>query len=157
MRRPRRGSRNGRRSGSVLCLLYPRAKRGEYVSKELRKVTERGNYGSGLRRTCSFIRFLLAPVPTFMILLANSTPIVCELSVRHSSLIKRCSRHDPRNISELFLASPTVPDVQYIMVHSLSATAWAEQYDFGEVVVHGTQLLHLRQPLFERVHLIIWS
>ena len=47
-----------------------------------------------LRRTCSLIRFRLAPVPTLMILLANSTPIVCDESVRHSFFTKRCNKHD---------------------------------------------------------------
>lgn len=47
-----------------------------------------------MRRTCSLIRFRLAPVPTLMILLANSTPIVCDESVRHSFFTKRCNKHD---------------------------------------------------------------
>lgn len=44
--------------------------------------------------TCSFIRFRRAPVPTFIILLENSTPMVWDERTRHSFLMKRCSRQD---------------------------------------------------------------
>lgn len=44
--------------------------------------------------TCSFILFLLAPVPTLMILVANSTPMVCDERTLHSFLTKRCSKQD---------------------------------------------------------------
>lgn len=44
--------------------------------------------------TCNFIRFRRAPVPTLMILVANSTPIVCDDSTLHSFFTKRCSKHD---------------------------------------------------------------
>lgn len=57
--------------------------------------------------TCSFIRFLRAPVPTLMILVANSTPMVCEDKTLHSLLTKRCSRHDlpvPLGPSNMILA-----------------------------------------------------
>lgn len=58
--------------------------------------------------TCSFIRFLLAPVPTLMILVANSTPMVCDESTLHSFLTKRCSKQDlvsrdKAQISEMLL------------------------------------------------------
>lgn len=57
-----------------------------------------GRGGEARRRglTCSFIRFLLAPVPTLMILVANSTPMVCEDSTLHSFFTKRCSKQDLR-------------------------------------------------------------
>lgn len=44
--------------------------------------------------TCNFILFLLEPVPTLMILLANSTPMVCDERTRHSFLTKRCNMQD---------------------------------------------------------------
>lgn len=40
------------------------------------------------------MRFRRAPVPTLMILLANSTPIVWEERTRHSDLTKRWRRQD---------------------------------------------------------------
>lgn len=40
------------------------------------------------------MRFRRDPVPTLMILLANSTPIVWDDKTRHSFLTKRCSRQD---------------------------------------------------------------
>jgi hypothetical protein len=45
-------------------------------------------------QSCSFIRFRRAPVPTLMILLANSTPMVCDERTRHSLLTNRWRRHD---------------------------------------------------------------
>ena len=51
-------------------------------------------FGRVEARTCSFIRFLRAPVPTLIILLANSTPMVCEDKTRHSFLTKRCNMQD---------------------------------------------------------------
>ena len=50
--------------------------------------------GNEAVRTCSFMRFLRAPVPTLMILLENSTPIVWEESTRHSFFTKRWRRQD---------------------------------------------------------------
>lgn len=95
----RRGSRIGRRSGNVRYQRYPRAGWRETVSvgigsclrrKESKEASRSGR--SGL--TCNFIRFLLAPVPTLMILVANSTPMVWEERTLHSFFTKRCSKQD---------------------------------------------------------------
>src|SRR5262249_48947768 len=51
-------------------------------------------FGRAEARTCSFIRFLRGPLPTLIILLANSTPMVCEDKTRHSFLTKRCNMQD---------------------------------------------------------------
>lgn len=51
-----------------------------------------------VRRTWSLMRFRRAPVPTFMILLANSTPMVCDDKTLHSLLTKRCKRQDLREM-----------------------------------------------------------
>ena len=55
--------------------------------------------------TWSFIRFRRAPVPTLMILLANSTPMVCDERTLHSFFTKRCNMHD---LFE-FMYQPDVP------------------------------------------------
>lgn len=48
-----------------------------------------GRRDEGVGYTWSFIRFRLAPLPTLMILVANSTPMVCDDSTLHSFFTNR--------------------------------------------------------------------
>jgi len=86
----------------------------------------------GGRLTWSFIRFRRAPVPTLMILLANSTPIVCDERTRHSFLMKRCKRQDLRG----GLVSGRLVNRLRAGLNSLSCPAWSEQNDLCQVIVH---------------------
>lgn len=124
-----------------------------------------GGVGCGL--TCSFIRFLLAPVPTLMILVANSTPMVCDERTLHSFLTKRCSKQDlelrgKAQISQGLLygerlrccllqavfevgcnpAGGSFRGLRCRWHHSLARPARSKQYDLGQIVVHTTQLLN---------------
>lgn len=70
--------------------------------------------------TCSFIRFLLAPVPTLMILVANSTPMVCEDKTLHSLFTNRCSKQD---LSEgVSYQSMSGPSISRIIVDGLASS-----------------------------------
>ncbi len=67
-RRQHRGSTSAKLSEIVLCLRCPRATRS----------VQHLIMANQIEPTWSFIRFRRAPVPTLMILDANSTPMVCE-------------------------------------------------------------------------------
>lgn len=69
-----------------------------------------------------------------MILLANSTPIVCDERTRHSFFTKRWRRHD--------LACCQRPAERARKAgNSLARPAGPQQYDLCQVVVHAPQLL----------------
>ncbi len=89
--RRRPGSRTEIQTGSVRSQPYPRAGGGEFACQYQAQGSWRPRKAG---RTCNFIRFRRAPVPTLMILLANSTPMVCDDRTRHSFLTKRCRRQD---------------------------------------------------------------
>lgn len=96
--------------------------------------------------TCSLMRFRRDPVPTLIILLANSTPMVCDDRTLHSFLTKRCRRHDLRAKYSVSLGSSCgrrVRDVawRYKTVNLLSRSTRAQQYDLGQVIIHAPQLL----------------
>jgi hypothetical protein len=74
-----------------------------------------------------------------MILLANSTPIVCDVRTLHSFLTKRCSKHD------LDCKSGPVNRQTSKMIDSLPTPARTQQNDFCEVIVHASQFLQVHQ------------
>jgi hypothetical protein len=105
LRLQRRGSKISRQSGSVLCLLCPRAGFVSFVAD---------GWAGG--RTWSFIRFLRAPVPTLIILLANSTPIVWEERTFHSFFTNRWRRHDLLAVSDTSSSADGLKTVTYFPV-----------------------------------------
>ena len=74
-----------------------------------------------------------------MILLANSTPMVCEERERHSFLMKRWRRHDLRGGLAIWLRDKGGERGRG--VNALPTAAGAEENDLREVIVHASQLL----------------
>lgn len=86
------GARDGAETFSAGSIPELIGSEGGQLASDIEKGGEKG--GGVALLTCNFIRFLLAPVPTLIILVANSTPMVWDDRTLHSLLTKRCSRHD---------------------------------------------------------------
>lgn len=99
--------------------------------------------------TCNLIRFRRAPVPTLMILLANSTPMVCDDSTLHSFFTNRCSRHDLSR--RAWSVSVDSRAEGLVRMHVLSCAAGPKQNDLCQVIIHAPKLLYIHQQTVPRL------
>lgn len=115
----------------------------------MRLEKKEGMRGKGKEgNTWSFIRFLRAPVPTRIILLANSTPMVCEDRIRHSFFTKRCRRQDlcipiQSTLCPLFFLFLSLSNIE--KRYALSASTRTQKDDLRQVIVHAAQFLRFHQ------------
>jgi hypothetical protein len=80
-----------------------------------------------------------------MILLANSTPIVCDDNTLHSSFTNRCSRHD------LVVVSQMLPNLKN-RGSILPAPTRTQQDDLCKVIIHAPQFLSMSAHIPRQIH-----